>query len=286
MATVTGYTKAKMDAIVDATIVSGAIDEDGHLILTTHDGTLIDAGAVLGSVPSASTTVAGLVELATSAEATTGTDTSRAVTPAALAAAVGSFVPGASQTSQGKVELATDAETITGTDATRAVTPASLKAATNALLAVIYPVGSVYANYSDSTNPATLFGFGTWVAISGRMLIGQDGATYTPGGTGGAATHSIASGNLPAHAHTVSINTTTTGAHQHTIEVDFDGAGGSSRYTVHRGGGSGSHDSDLSTSVGNHAHTVSGNTGNGPGSGTAINHMNPYVGVYLWRRTA
>ena len=31
-----------------------------------------------------------------------------------------------------------------------------------------YPVGSVYMNASDSTNPATLLGFGTWVAFGAR----------------------------------------------------------------------------------------------------------------------
>jgi hypothetical protein len=49
---------------------------------------LADQAALMGLIPSASTTVEGKVELATSAEAITGTDTTRAVTPAALAARV------------------------------------------------------------------------------------------------------------------------------------------------------------------------------------------------------
>jgi len=50
----------------------------------TNDGSSYsDLG---GSVPDASETVKGIVELATTAEATTGTDTARAVTPAGLAA--------------------------------------------------------------------------------------------------------------------------------------------------------------------------------------------------------
>lgn len=48
MATVTGYTKAKSDEIFDATIVDGEVDIDGHLILTTHGGSEIDAGDVRG----------------------------------------------------------------------------------------------------------------------------------------------------------------------------------------------------------------------------------------------
>ena len=37
--------------------------------------------------------------------------------------------------------------------------------------------------------------------------------------------------------------------------------------------------------VGNHTHNVNGNTGN-TGSGTALNVQNPYITVYMWKRTA
>ncbi len=70
----------------------------------------------------------GVVELATSVEAQTGTDTERAVTPKALADAVMTHVTTASATAQGKVELATNAEVITGTDTARAVTAAGVRA--------------------------------------------------------------------------------------------------------------------------------------------------------------
>ena len=47
MATVTGYTAAKMKAMEDASIVSGTIS-GGHLVLTKHDTSTIDAGNVVG----------------------------------------------------------------------------------------------------------------------------------------------------------------------------------------------------------------------------------------------
>lgn len=72
----------------------------------------------------ASTTVSGIVELATNAETQTGTDSTRAVTPASLASKV------ASESAAGIVELATSAEVQAGTDSTRAVTPAGLAART------------------------------------------------------------------------------------------------------------------------------------------------------------
>lgn len=72
-------------------------------------------------VAPASETIAGVVELATTAEVQALTDTERAVTPAGLAA----LTP--VDTRLGLIELATNAEVTAGTDAVRAVTPASLQ---------------------------------------------------------------------------------------------------------------------------------------------------------------
>lgn len=57
MATITGLTSAAMQAIVDGTIASGSVNGSGHLILTKHDGTTIDAGNVVG--PTGATGAAG-----------------------------------------------------------------------------------------------------------------------------------------------------------------------------------------------------------------------------------
>lgn len=130
MGTVTVINADRTLEIEAASIVEGSINSEGHLILLRHDGTPIDMGAVSGvqvdtgtsyskadvfsyvgdtnpgSVPDgsvwfdtssiagpfASTTQQGLVELATTAETTAGTDTQRAVTPAGLAALPGSRV--------------------------------------------------------------------------------------------------------------------------------------------------------------------------------------------------
>ena len=58
-----------------------------------------------------------------------------------------------------------------GVSTTQAASTAFIQAAISAL----YPVGSIYTNASNSTNPATLLGFGTWSAFAaGRVLIGLD----------------------------------------------------------------------------------------------------------------
>ena len=117
MATVTGMTAAAMQAIRDGTVVNGHFDSAGHLILTKYDETQIDVGAVLAS----STTQAGIVELATTSETTTGTDTVRAVTPSGLAAVkalllplAGGIMTGAINSTLALVSDIAQATTITG----------------------------------------------------------------------------------------------------------------------------------------------------------------------------
>jgi len=277
MATITGLTATRMEAIEASSVVSGVINGSGHLILTKHDGSTIDAGAVLGSVPSASDTVQGIVELATAAEAIAGVDTTRAVTPAGLASAVGTLVPDSSTTVKGKVQLSTSIEAIAGTSATKAITPATLLAVLNAFLGNIYPVGSIYMS-TVATNPSTLFGVGTWTAISGQFLMGQDG-THAAGSTGGALTKTLSTAEMPSHTHTA---TAASDAHTHNIGRDTDGASGTTRFTVHNTGVSGA-TATSPTSSDSHTHGITvANTG----SGTAFSILPPYVAVYIWKRTA
>lgn len=73
-------------------------------------------------------------------------------------------------------------------------------------------MGATYIS-TNSTNPATFFGFGTWTRIEGQFLLGAtdgttgSGASYAAGATGGAAavTLTSAQSGLPAHNHGTSI---------------------------------------------------------------------------------
>ena len=60
-------------------------------------------------------------------------------------------------------------------------------------LDTIYPIGSVYINATNSTNPSTLLGFGTWVAFgAGRVPVGIDSSDEdfdAAEETGGEKTH-------------------------------------------------------------------------------------------------
>jgi hypothetical protein len=64
---VTGITAAKMQEIADSTVVSGAVDGNSHLILTTHGGTEIDAGDVQGDqgVPGPTMDISALADIGT-----------------------------------------------------------------------------------------------------------------------------------------------------------------------------------------------------------------------------
>lgn len=128
------------------------------------------------------------------------------------------------------------------------------------LLNLVYPVGSVYINVSDSTSPATLLGFGTWSALgAGRMIVGFDSgdtAFDAAGETGGANTVTLTTTELPAHTHTVPGKSNNSGGTNGTYQ-ESDSSGSSS---------------NISTGS--------------AGSGAAFSVLNKYVTCYTWKRTA
>jgi hypothetical protein len=182
VAVVTVYDTDKVDELIVGTVVGAAIT-GGHLILTLHDGTTVDVGAVVSAIADASTSAKGLVELATDTETVTGTDTVRAVTPFGLAAVV------ASATAKGLVELATTTEATTGTDTVRAVTPAGLKAMTDTkqpldadltAVAALVPTNGDFLEYtSGAWANRTPTQAGSVLSTSGSLPI----VWYTSGST-------------------------------------------------------------------------------------------------------
>lgn len=131
-------------------------------------------------------------------------------------------------------------------------------------LQAVYPVGSIYMSVNN-TNPAELFGFGTWEQIKDKFLLSA-GDTYNAGDSGGSATHNIANANLPTNMGNF----------------------------THYGYASGNVNSGIITvkdnSTNKYALSSNGNVrfriASFGGSGTAINHMPPYLTVYMWQRTA
>ena len=137
-------------------------------------------------------------------------------------------------------------------------------------LSAVYPVGSIYINATNSTNPATLLGFGTWTAFgAGKVMVGLDSGDTdfdTAEETGGSKTSA-----LPNHTHQW-----------------YDG--------TRSGSGSGI---DFSTTFESGSFDSSGNADNfsgdpdtgdyytaNPSSSPNISTVQPYITVYMWKRTA
>lgn len=132
------------------------------------------------------------------------------------------------------------------------------------VLQLVYPVGSYYFNGAVTTDPATLLGFGTWVAVAGKVLVGLD-STQTEFDTlletGGAKTHTLTTAETPSHTHTI----------------------GSGQNQWVRGG---TGDSPASINQGGAAFRVVSGPTDATGGGGAHNNLQPYEVVKMWRRTA
>jgi hypothetical protein len=143
--------------------------------------------------------------------------------------------------------LASPAMSGTPTAPTASAGTSTTQVATTAFMATMYPVGSIYSS-TVSTNPGTLFGFGTWVAFgAGRVLIG-DGGGYTAGSTGGSADAIVVS-----HTHTASSSSSFTGSAGTTGTQSADHTHGVSATTS---GQSQTHSHSISISDPGHAHTI------------------------------
>jgi hypothetical protein len=166
--------------------------------------------------------------------------------------------------------IATSIGTKADTSAVSSAISAAITASISTILNTAYPVGSIYINASDTTNPATLFGFGTWVSVGdGKVLVNYDSADTpfnTMGKTGGSK-----DAVLVSHTHTDS-------GHTHTYR-DLGYGQGNGNFTGSSGSWSGSSGSTSNTST---------STANLSTEGvTATNaNLQPYVVVKMWKRTA
>ena len=130
---------------------------------------------------------------------------------------------------------------------------------------LIYPVGSYYWN-SNSTDPATLFGVGTWTQITNKFVYAA-GGDYASGTTGGEETHTLTVTEMPRHRHELLPNESGSSniivTHKNGWEIDGGPAQGEGKsvelYLLYS--------------------AYSGSSG-------AHNNMPPYIVAYCWRRDA
>lgn len=158
---------------------------------------------------------------------------------------------------------------------------------------LMYPVGSIYLSV-NSTNPSTLFG-GSWEQIKDCFLLAC-GDTYSSNTTGGEATHTLTTNEIPKHTHGNKslvgrfsgrrMGTSAPGVDIVGIAVSGQDAGICSKdsvvwsgsHTMTSAGGSISNPkADIVKIDASHEHTA-------VGSGQAHNNMPPYLAVYAWQR--
>ena len=132
-----------------------------------------------------------------------------------------------------------------------------------------------------STNPNTLLGYGTWSAFAaGRMLVGINAADAdfdTVEETSGSKSASLAAENIPELTVTI-----TDPGHVHGELAPTTASGGALRFGI---------DTNASGSVAAGLNTESATTGitavaNESSVATPFTLMNPYIVVYMWKRTA
>lgn len=130
----------------------------------------------------------------------------------------------------------------------------------------VYPIGSIYMNTDNSSNPSSYLGFGVWERYNqGRVLISEGlgvddngvNEQFNLGDNGGSYTHKLTLSEVPQHTHTSNVSIT----NQSSVENNAQNA----YYTMYRT------KSVPSTSTG----------GNQP-----HNNIQPYLTVYMWVRVS
>ena len=129
-----------------------------------------------------------------------------------------------------------------------------------ALRDIFYPIGAIYQS-TVNTDPSTFIG-GTWERFgNGRVLVGvdeNDSDFNTSIKTGGEKTHTLTIGEIPSHSHRQNVTANSGGT---ALRRDWSSDGDGRIY-----------DQGVNTES--------------TGGGGAHNNLQPYITVYMWRRTA
>ncbi|WGK68364.1 hypothetical protein P0082_07700 [Candidatus Haliotispira prima] len=187
------------------------------------------------------------------------------------------YPEGAAVLHSGTRYIATQTHTASGTNAP-AQSSAPWESVDYRSFNKLYPVGSIYINYSSNKNPAdaTLLEFGTWVGLPSNYFLGQSGDRYTAG-----VVTPEGLPNIQGHVKTAN-------EHNHHRSSGVFAASGSRSRSGYGGGYNGM---IYSFNASRDAITTYADS-----SGTSVTNsifgrngdqVNPFtLGVYMWRRMA
>jgi len=236
--------------------VAGTLTSTGTASFTTID---VNGGAIDGSPIGANSASTGaFTTISSSGLATLNSATISGTTTLTTVDINGGAIDGTAIGANSASTIA--ATTVTATTVTASgnvnTTGGELQINGTNVLEKVYPVGSIYINATNSTNPATLLGFGTWVAFgAGKVIVGLDSSDTdfdTAEETGGAKTHTLTTSEIPSHTHSLSTSDNPGG----TGAIEVAGGAPTSTQTTQATGGGGAH-----------------------------NNLQPYIVAYMWKRT-
>ena len=162
----------------------------------------------------------------------------------------------------------------------------AVQAAINAAVAQAkqdqYPIGSLYFNADNATNPASLLGFGTWEAYAqGQVPVGKatSGTFATAGASVGVESYNMTQNMLVGHWHSIMLSTNHSDGDYVTDEALATPLQWTGRRRYRSATGKTPSHSAFS---GNDE--VNGNMRTTPT--TPLSTLQPSIVVYIWRRTA
>lgn len=171
-------------------------------------------------------------------------------------------------------------------------------------LQIVFPIGSYYTNATSDADPSVALGFGTWIRVEGRFIVGVDelDTTWDAGlKTGGSKNHTHTATNSTAGGHShggsagaTSLTIAQIPSHTHTYSDEYrpntvlisvgevgqdyflpDAVNSINKTTTATGSGQ-SHTHSISTD-GGHTHTI---------TVTNASNVPPFEAAFIWRRTA
>ena len=186
--------------------------------------------------------------------------------------------------------------------------------ATTTILDKVYPVGSIYMSTTDDTVEKVQNKFGgTWVKYAEDMTLVGASSSKAVNTTGGSSTVTLTTDNLPSHSHVIPALSVSSwsGSHKHSVNdqylnqyvsnlngwnnANIGDAGTLSGYgiarTIANKGeehlGIPSFDTnDTVLTVSGQKTTTSSTTSCTNCSANSFNIQNPYISVYMYKRTA